>query len=329
MKNIGIVGLGTIGGELGPYLAKHGVTVYGVDIDPNVRRKAEQSRVYTGVFECIDQLPQNLDAVIEATPEIPDLKTKVLAEISKRVNNDAYILLTSSTMPSSAFTNYINNPRRLMNAHVLPDLEVRRFIEFQGAGTKYTEQGLLRTISDQFSKFDFNVAIINGESEGFIFNRIWHGVMFTIFDLMKKYKYEPWQIDHSCAEYFGWPYGPCMAMDLIGHDTLYNVFSLVVKKRGGHIPEVIKQLFEEGKLGLKSGKGFYEYNSSDLNGLHNAAEKFMCEYHSAPINQEVTNRVWGTIKMITNELLKSGQDREEIRKAVRYGFPIEKYDPFG
>lgn len=327
MQKIGIVGLGTIGGELGPYLAKHGAAVYGVDTDGNVRRRAELSHSFAGVFSSIDQLPMDLDTVIEATPEIPQLKAEVLSQIAKGVTQNAYILMTSSTMPSSSFARLVDNSKRLMNAHVLPDLITRRFVEFQGSN--YIEQTTtLENVSKKFSDLDFHTVIVNGESEGFIFNQIWHGVMLTAFDLMKRYKYEPWQIDHSCAEYFGWPYGPVMAMDLIGHDTLYNVFSLVAKKRGGSIPEAIKQLFEERMFGLKSGKGFYEYNSPDLSGLHSAAKKFVCDYHSAPINKYVIDSVWGTIKMIANELLKSGQREEDIRAAVRYGFPIEKYDPF-
>ncbi len=325
MKNIGIVGFGTIGGELGPYLAKHGAAVYGVDVNSNARKRATLSRSFAKIFGNINKLPASLDAVIEATPEILTLKSRILTKINEKVNKNTYILLTSSTIPTSTFIEYVDNPERLMNAHILPDLRTRKFIELQGPGPKYTNQVLLKNVEKRFSKFGFNVAIVNGESEGFIFNRIWHGVMLTVFNLMKYYDHK--DIDYSCAKHFEWRYGPVMAMDLIGYDTLYNVFSLVMEKQGEKVPSRIKEMKEDRTLGLKSGKGFYEYKSHDLDGLHKAAEDFMSSYSSTLIPDIATN-IWNTIRTIANTLLENGQTKKEIQKAIRYGFPIEKYDPF-
>lgn len=321
LKNIAVIGYGTIGGESGPDLALQGLNVHVVDPDSNARVRASLSGLFAGIYEDISQLPSNIEAVIEAIPELPEKKAKVISDISAKVDESAYILITSSTMPSSAFVDNVRNPERLMNFHILPDKSVRPFIELQGSGK--TKPETLKYIATTFSGYGYNIAIVHGESKGFIFNRMWHSLMLALFDLMEKYDYR--DVDYSAAKYFNWQYGPVMVMDMIGHDTLYNVFSLVMKERG-EIPVRIQQMYDKKTLGLKSKKGFFEYRSPDLEGLHLAGREFLSTPRK-PVD-EIQQRVWGAIKAAANQLLKEGQEKGEIRKAVRYGFPIENLEPF-
>lgn len=321
MKQIAIIGLGTIGSELGPYLSERGALVYGVDDNHTARQQASSTKSFAKVCGDVAELPACLDAIFEATPEDPRLKARVLKRVST-LHGDAYLLSTSSTIPSSTYASIVENPRRLMNAHVLPDLRTRKFIELQQSvsGQEFEH------VADGLSSYGFRVAMIDGESDGFIFNQIWHRVMFMVFELMESRAYQ--DIDRSCATHFNWPYGPVMAMDLIGFDTLYKVFSLVQASRGIDIPKIVVQMNTEHKLGLKSRRGFYRYESPDLRGFHDAAKEFLAS-HSGAVSEDLAERVWGTIKQCANTLLANGQRKSEIMKAIRHGFPLhERFDPF-
>jgi len=319
LDDVGVIGLGTMGGEIAAYLAKRKSRVYGVDIASKARLRAAKQGL-TGVYARIDDLPVNLGTVIEAVPEDPSLKGSILEQLSGHVSDDTYLATISSTIPCSSYVDKVSHPERLMNTHILPDLRTRRFIELQGPGD-YTQRESLEVMAHAFKEKGLAVAIVNGESPGYIFNQIWHNVMFTMFDLMREYS--PVTIEYSCRDYFDMPYGGIMAMDLIGYDTLYKIFGRVEETVGIPVPEVIIKMNRKKTYGLESGKGFFEYDSPDLESLHKTAREFP-ELYPGSANREVGERIWSVIKGGAKSLVEHGQDKDDVFTAVRYGFPIER-----
>ena len=321
LENVGVIGLGTMGGEIAAYLAKRKSDVYGVDIAPKARIRAAKKGL-SGVYARIEDLPINLGTVIEAVPEDPSLKASILEQLDSHVSDKTYLATISSTIPCSRYANRISNPQRLMNTHILPDLKIRRFVELQGPGD-YTKRESLETMAIAFKEKGFAVAIVNGESPGYIFNHIWHNVMFAMFDLMKEYSFTT--IEYSCRDYFDMPYGGIMAMDLIGHDTLYNIFKRVEETTGTPVPEIVVQMNRKKTYGLESGKGFFEYDSPDLEGFHETARKFSKLYPGSA-DRVAGERIWNVIKIGAKHLVEHGQDKDDVFRAIRYGFPIERKD---
>jgi len=308
-----------MGGEIAAYLAERKSRVYGVDIAPDARRRATKQGL-TGVYARIDDLPINLGTVIEAVPEDPSLKGSILEQLGGHVSEHTYLATISSMIPCSRYVDKVTHPERLLNAHILPDLRTRRFVELQGPGP-YTERQRLEAMARAFREKGFAVAIVNGESTGYLFNRIWHNVMFTMFDLMDEHT--PVTIEYSCRDYFDMPYGGIMAMDLIGYDTLYTVFRQVEERMGLPVPEVVTRMKRQKTYGLKSGEGFFVYDRTDLDGFHELARRFPELYPGSP-DQKVGERIWNVIKAGARTLVEEGQDRDDVFTAVRYGFPIEK-----
>jgi len=319
LDDVGIIGLGTMGGEIAAYLAKRKSRVYGVDVAPDARRRAAK-RGLAGVYARIDELPINLGAVIEAVPEDPSLKGSILEDLSGHVSEFTYLATISSMIPCSRYAEQVAHPERLLNAHILPDLRTRRFVELQGPGP-YTDRKRLDAMARGFREKGFAVAIVNGESPGYLFNRMWHSVMFTMFDLMEQYS--PVTIEYSCRDYFDMPYGGIMAMDLIGYDTLYTVFKQVEEMMGTPVPDVVIRMVRQKTYGLESGKGFFVYDRPDLDGFHETARRFP-ELYPGAADHQVGERIWNTIKAGARTLVEEGQDRDDVFTAVRYGFPIEK-----
>jgi len=319
LDNIGVIGLGTMGGEIAAYLTQKKSNVYGVDIAPEARQRAERQGL-NGVYASIDELPVNLGTVIEAVPEDPLLKGLVLEQLSGHVSGNTYLATISSTIPCSRYAERVFNPERLMNTHILPDLSTRRFVELQGPGD-YTKRERLEAMAHAFQEKGFAVAIVNGESPGYIFNQIWHNVMFMMFDLMTDYS--PVTIEYSCRDYFNMPYGGIMAMDLIGYDTLYRIFGQIKEKRGIPIPEIVVKMNKEKNYGLESGKGFFEYEYPDFKGFHQTAREFPKLYPGSA-DLEVGERIWNIIKESAKSLTENGQDKDDVFMAIRYGFPIER-----
>jgi len=316
---VGVIGLGTMGGEIAAYLAKRRSRVYGVDIASKARQRAAKQGL-TGVYARIDHLPVDLGTVIEAVPEDASLKGSVLEQLSSHVSDNTYLATISSTIPCSIYADRVSNPERLMNTHILPDLSIRRFVELQGPGD-YTKRERLEAMSRAFKKEGFAVAIINGESPGYIFNQIWHNVMFEMFDLMREYS--PVTIEYSCRDYFDMPYGGVMAMDLIGCDMLYKIFGRVKETMGIPVPEVVREMNRKEIYGLESCKGFFDYDSPDLEGFHKTAREFHKLYPGSA-DEVVGKRIWSVIIEGAKRLVEHGQDKDDVFTAVRYGFPIER-----
>ena len=323
---IGIVGYGTIGQELAHDLSDKGKQIYVVDSNSAALDRAVTAGKFSGVYESIGQLPDGLHAIVEGVPEVPDLKAGVMQQIDAAADPETYILTVSSTMPSSSFAGLVSNPARLMNAHVLPDLHYRRFVELQGPGD-HTDRDAMDYLKQQFEGLDFHVCMVNGESPGFLVNRMWHSLMFATFELLKTYT--PIEVDFAVHKYLGVPYGPCMSMDMIGYDTLFNVFSRVQESMGIPIPDHVRQMHDSGSLGLKTGSGFFVYESCDYSGLHAAAKSSLSEHKDEPIEQ-IASAVWANITQSAAQLVgdpNNPQDAQEVRKAVKFGFPIH-LDPF-
>ena len=318
LGDVGVIGLGTMGGEIAAYLARRGSHVYGVDIASKARQRAAKQGL-RGIYARIDHLPVRLGTVIEAVPEDLALKGSILEQLSNHVSDDTYLATISSTIPCSTYTDRVAHPERLMNAHILPDLRTRKLVELQGPG-QYTERERLEAMAHAFKERGFAAAIVNGESPGYIFNQIWHNVMFTMFDLMKTYS--PVTIEYSCRDYFDMPYGGVMAMDLIGYDTLYQIFGRVEETMGIPVPEVVVEMNRKETYGLESGKGFFAYDSPDLEGFHKTAREFS-ELYPGSADQAVGGRIWNVIREGAKRLVEHGQDKDDVFTAVRYGFPIE------
>jgi len=315
-----VVGLGTLGGELGADLGRQGSQVIGVDTDEKARERALKTGCFSKVLAEITQIPHNVNVVFEAVYEDRSLKAHVLGQLSEVVDHDTYIAMASSTIPSSTLADKVENPSRLMNCHTLPDLKTRRFAELQGPGN-YTEDAALAIMASEMRKKQYAVSIVNGESPGFIFNQIWHNVMFKMFEQMteKERSYE--EIESAWRYYFGMPYGGIMAMDLIGHDTLYKVFTQVDAKIGVGIPQVIADFYSNQTYGLKSGQGFFTYETPDLDGLHKAAREFKSKVRKK-VRKEIGEEIWTVIKQGAETLIQNGQSRGAVGRAIREGYPI-------
>jgi len=299
LGDVGVIGLGTMGGEIAAYLARRGGYVYGVDIASKARQRAAKQGL-RGIYARIDDLPVKLDAVIEAVPEDTALKGSILERVNGHVSNDTYLATISSTIPCSTYTDKVSHPERLMNAHILPDLRTRRFVELQGPG-QYTKRENLEAMAHAFKDKGFAAA--------------------TMFDLMRQYS--PVTIEYSCRDYFDMPYGGVMAMDLIGYDTLYQIFGRVEETMGIPVPEVVVEMNRKETYGLKSGKGFFEYDRSDLEGFHKTAKEFP-ELYPGSADEAVGERIWNVIRQGAKRLVEHGQDKDDVSTAVRYGFPIER-----
>ena len=321
LDDVGVIGLGTMGGEIAAYLARRKSHVYGVDIAPKARLNAANKGL-AGVYARIDDLPVNLGTVIEAVPEDALLKGSILEQLDIHVSDETYLATISSTIPCSRYADRISNPKRLMNTHILPDFRTRRFVELQGPGD-YTERKRLEAMAHAFKEKGFAAAIVNGESPGYIFNQIWHNVMFTMFDLMREYSFVT--IEYSCRDYFDMPYGGIMAMDLIGYDTLYKIFGRIEETMEMPVPDVVVQMNRKKTYGLESCKGFFEYDSPDLEGFHKTAREFPKLYPGSA-DRKVGEHIWSVIKRGAKRVVEHGQDKDDVFTAIQYGFPIERQD---
>ncbi|MDR1874539.1 MAG: 3-hydroxyacyl-CoA dehydrogenase family protein [Synergistaceae bacterium] len=197
--------------------------------------------------------------VIEAIVEDRAAKEELLSRISSLVSEDALIATNSSYMVSSLFAGCVTNPARLANFHYFNPALVMKLVEVvQGPHTSEETVRLLMEFATSTGK---SPVWVRQEIDGFLANRILRAVNFEAFSLLEKGIASFQDIDIAVENGLGYPMGPFRLQDLTGIDLAYHTAMRILNDTGVKRPgfDIIRQKYEAGEWGRKSGKGFYEY----------------------------------------------------------------------
>ncbi len=267
-----VIGSGTIGSRIALMLASGGgeVRLY----DPNAdqleaaRRyvEAELPRVVAGRSGALPGrlvLSRTIQAaiadtwmVVEAIPERLDIKRKMFGDLDRLAPEDAILASNSSSYPTSQLIDAVSRPGRVANTHYygLPEVNV---VEVMSCG-KTTDEVIARLLErlPAYGLLPFNVL---KESVGFIFNRIWAAIKRESLAVVAEGVSTPQVVDQLFESVMG-SLGPFRRMDKVGLDVVLDIEEHYAAIRPG-IPaepcQLLKRYIEQGRLGIKSGKGFY------------------------------------------------------------------------
>jgi 3-hydroxybutyryl-CoA dehydrogenase len=272
-RPVAIVGAGTLGRRIAATLTGHGADVRLYDVSETQLRDAEQyvadvaSKLTEdsgkrGQFRTTTDLREAVAGcwlVIEAVPERLELKREIFAELDELAPPDAILATNSSSIKSSLLIGEVSKPERVLNAHFYQP-PAWNGVEVMSCGvTDDAAIDLMMTTLGQLGLVPFHV---RKESTGFIYNRVWAAIKREALMVVEEGVALPEDVDQLFCMLHGAEMGPFRLMDHVGLDVVLDIEEIYASEREA-IPEgprrLLRRMIAEGKLGVKSGEGFYRY----------------------------------------------------------------------
>ena len=197
--------------------------------------------------------------VIEAVPERIDLKTEVFGDLDRLAEPDAILCSNSSSIPTSQLIGKVERPERVLNTHYQQPPELNA-VELMSCGK--TDGGVIDALMEKLPRCGLVPFRVRRESDGFIFNRIWAAIKRECLMVVEEGVASPEDVDAMWEIWTRAGVPPFRLMDRIGLDVVLAIEEHYADVRDG-LPEGPRELLHEytdqGRLGVKSGRGFYEY----------------------------------------------------------------------
>jgi 3-hydroxybutyryl-CoA dehydrogenase len=271
-----IDGAGTLGRRLAAVFAAGGsdVRIFDVSEDQRdaARAHAEQEAtavraalgldpVEPGRVEGVGDLAAGAAGawmIIEAIPEHLELKVEVFGELDRIADDDAILCSNSSSLPTSQMITNVERPERVLNTHYYQPPELN-FVELMSCGQ--TDEAIIEALMDKLPQYGIVPFHVRRESDGFIFNRIWAAIKRECIMVVEEGVADPEDVDEMWRIFTSAGVPPFRLMDRVGLDVVLAIEEHYADVRPG-LPEeprrLLREYIDEGRLGVKSGRGFYD-----------------------------------------------------------------------
>lgn len=199
------------------------------------------------------------DLVVEAIPEIPDLKFSTFKTLDQVCKSDAILASNTSSISIDEIAAATSRPQAVIGMHFMNPVPIMKLVEvITGSETSDTVTSAVTTAAEKMGK----TALACRDSPGFISNRLLCPMLNEAILALQEGIAEPSAIDGIMKLGMNHPIGPLALADLIGLDTVLHIMGVLHQGFGDdkYAPApLLVEMVEEGKLGRKSGEGFYSY----------------------------------------------------------------------
>jgi 3-hydroxyacyl-CoA dehydrogenase/enoyl-CoA hydratase/3-hydroxybutyryl-CoA epimerase/enoyl-CoA isomerase len=281
IKTAAVLGAGVMGGGIAYQSALKGTPIVMKDINDTaielglkeakklLGKRVTQSRMTTD--EMADALTRinttltygdvaNTDIVVEAVVENASVKKSVLAELEGVVSDTTILASNTSTISISDLATAVKNPERVCGMHFFNPVPVMPLVEVI-RGEKSSEATIATTVA--YALAMGKKPIVVNDCPGFFVNR----VLFPYLNAFEQLLHDGavfLQVDKA-MENFGWPMGPAYLLDVVGLDIASHASAVLAEGFPDRMKLDFKTasglLHQQGRLGQKSGSGFYKYES--------------------------------------------------------------------
>ncbi len=292
IKKVAVIGTGTMGPGIAQVLAQHEIDVQMFDIDPGQLKKARETLDAnlnlikqagmlsdTGATDVRNRIQnaasladavRDADLVIEVIPEVMDLKTRLLRELDDLCGPDTILASNTSGLSITQMAQATRRPEKVVGMHwwnppiIIPVIEIVK--------GESTGEDVLKIIDNLVRKIAKVPVLVKKDVPGFLGNRLQYALMREAIALLNEGVASAEDIDTMIKAGIGFKFpvmGPLETIDMAGLDIYYRVSQYLNKdldKSDGAAP-IVAKMVEQGHLGLKSGKGFYDYSNQDTKAL--------------------------------------------------------------
>jgi len=338
VKNITVLGSGVMGHGIAQVAATAGYNIVLRDIKQEFLDKAmekirwsldklvskekiskeEGDAIFARIKPIVDlnDAVKDAELVIEVVPEIMDLKKQVYAELDKVAKPEVIFASNTSTLPITEIANTTSRPDKFIGIHFFNPPQLMKLVEVI-PGEK-TSSEITEMTQDFVKSVNKQAVLCRKDVPGFIINRLFIPMVHEACYLQDRTGATLEEIDSAVKFKLGFPMGIFELADFTGMDVIHKatVEMHLRDKKVINPHSTVERMFDDKKLGQKSGEGYYKYSDDKYERVELSEE--LAEKCN-PI-QLVANILNNAAWLITN----GASDEEEIEKAAKLGLGLRK-----
>jgi 3-hydroxybutyryl-CoA dehydrogenase len=276
---ISVIGSGTMGRGIGQIFAQKGFNVTQVDVSEDILKIAKDSTLDSlrrlekkGLIEeSIEKILKRIDYtneissindsdfIIEAVFERLDIKNQTLAQISNYAKESAIIGTNTSSISINLLSKNIKNPERFLGIHFFNPVPIMKLVEIV-SGERTSKEVVEKATTTLITLG--KDPVFSKDFPGFISNRVLMPLIKEAILVYEEGIASPSDVDKTFRLGMSHPMGPLELADFIGLDVCYDIMEVLYINYGDprfKPPVTLRNLINSGKLGRKSGEGFYKH----------------------------------------------------------------------
>jgi 3-hydroxybutyryl-CoA dehydrogenase len=283
VKRVTVVGAGTMGHGIAQVAAGSGINVIVSDVSKeaidmglaavraNLAKGIEKGKVTpaqkVGILQRIHAEPDlaaavsEADVVIEAVPELLDLKREIFAVADAVAPSEALLGSNTSSLSISRIAEATSRPERVVGLHFFNPVHLMELVEVV-RGKQTSDETMRRAAA--FSEALGKEAIAVKDSPGFASSRLGLVLGLEAMRMVEDGVASAEDIDKVMTKGYRHPMGPLRLTDLVGLDVRLSIAEYLHSELGSDAfrpPEILRRMVAEGRLGKKTGRGFHEWES--------------------------------------------------------------------
>ncbi len=282
-ERVAVIGAGTMGHGIAQVAALAGSRVRLVDVDADVLARAvtaihaaleggvERGKLSAGQRdEALQRIETSTDPaaavadaalVVEAVPERLDLKERVFAALDGAAPPAAILATNTSSLSVTRIQTATKRPERVVGLHFFNPVHIMKLVEVVRG--EATSPATVEAATRFVRRLDKEPIVVR-DSPGFASSRLGIALGLEAMRMVEEGVAEPEAIDRAMELGYRHPMGPLRLTDLVGLDVRLGIAEYLHETLGSDVfrpPEILRRMVAEGRLGRKSGRGFYDWEA--------------------------------------------------------------------
>ena len=284
MKNIAVIGAGTMGNGIAHTFAQFDYKVQLIDVSENSLKKGmatitknldrmfakekiteeDKQRTLNNIttYTSLQEGVEYASLVVEAATENLDLKLNIFKDLDKFCPEDAILASNTSSISITQIAAVTSRPEMVIGMHFMNPVPIMKLVEIiKGYNTSKETYDIVKEISEKLNKIPVEV----NDYPGFVANRILMPMINEAIETLYNGVAGVQEIDTVMKLGMAHPMGPLQLADFIGLDVCLSILNVMHDgfKNPKYAPcPLLVNMVRAGKLGIKSGEGFYDYSGS-------------------------------------------------------------------